>query len=332
MSSAHPAHGAVVDAVVSGHTHYTYNVNVGGVPVIQSGANGNAYGRIDLFYDPKLGGVDHSKTKSYAGVEISATHCPDKAKDYCVVDPTAHTVTYEGETFHNDDTITQLIAKEREAIAPTAGQVLGNATAEVKSNYTDESPLADTLTDLLRQISAADVALMNTGGMRAPLEPGDITYEQFFRVIPFNNHGVVIGPMPASALLKALARSAESCGDFGALMQSGLKVVIQKNCHPASGSVGTDANAKLLHVETLGGKVLFDAAAGSPAAGDDPTLTVATLDFLAAGGSGYSMLQNVPPIRDLGIIREVMKDFLVRAPATFTPAIDGRWAVQRPPG
>jgi hypothetical protein len=136
--------------------------------------------------------------------------------------------------------------------------------------------------------------------------------------------------MKASNLLKALARSAQACGDFGALMQSGLKVEIQKDCAPPSGKVSTDTNAKLMHVETLGGKVLLDAAA-PPTMGDDPILTVATLDFLAAGGSGYSMLKGVPQIKDLGIIREAMKDLLAKAPATFTPVMDGRWAVQKPP-
>jgi hypothetical protein len=39
----------------------------------------------------------------------------------------------------------------------------------------------------------------------------------------------------------------------------------------------------------------------------------------------------VPLIRDLGIVREAMKDFLASAPATFAPVMDGRWAVQKPP-
>lgn len=332
-SSSQPAHGAVVDAVISGHTHFTYNLTVAGVPVIQSGANGKAYGRIDLVYDPGLGGIDRSKTKSYAGVEIFLNKCAEAARDYCTVDSTTQAVMYEGAPFHNDDAIVQLIANERQAIAPLAGQVLGKATAEIKVDRTNESPLADALTDLLRQISTADVALMNTGGIRAPLETGDVTYEELFRVIPFNNRGVVIGPISASALLMALARSAQSCGDFGALMQSGLKVQIEKDCDPPSGHVGTDTNARLTHVETLGGKVLLDTAAGvRPTAGDDPMLTVATLDFLAAGGSGYDMLKGAPQIKDLGIVREAMKDLLANAPATFGPVMDGRWAVHKPPG
>ena len=333
MSASAPPHGAEVDAVISGHTHFTYNLTVGGVPLIQSGANGKAYGRVDLVYDPKLGRVDQSKTKSYAGVETFLNKCSNEAKDYCTVDPTTQTPVYEGAPFQNDDSIVQLIAKERQAIAPLAGQVLGKATGEIKSDYIKESPLADALTDLLRRISAADVALMNTGGIRAPLEPGDVTYEAFYRVIPFNNHGVVVGPMPASRLLRALTRSAQTCGSYGALMQSGLKVQIEKNCDTPSTKGTIDPNARLTHVETLGGRVLLDSASGAqPAPGDDPMLTVATLDFLAAGGSGYDMLVGIPQIKDIGIVRETMKDLLAGSPATFTPDMDGRWAVHNPLG
>jgi len=332
LSSPRPARGAVVDAVVSGHTHFIDEVMVEGVPIIQSGANGKAYGRIDLIFDPRRGGVDPAKTKLYAGVETFQTRCALKAKDYCTVDSATNAVMYEGESFHNDEAIVQLVAMERQAIAPIAGQALGKATGKVDTNSTEESALADALTDILRKISSADVALINTGGIRAPLEPGDVTYEKLFRVFPFNNHGVVIGPMRASVLLSALTRSAQACGDYGALMQSGLKVVLQKDCNPPSGKIGTDPNAKLIRVETLAGRVLLDIATGIPAGGsEDPLLTIATLDFLAAGGSGYVMLGNLPLITDIGIVRETMKDAMVAAPVTFKPEMDGRWAAHKPP-
>ena len=208
MSSSHPAHGAVVDAVISGHTHYTYNLTVAGVPVVQSGANGKGYGRIDLLYDPKLGGVDRSKTKSYEGVGAFLTKCANEARDFCVVDPKTQALMYEGVPFQNDDTIVQLIAKERQQIAPLAGQLLGKTTTEIKVDHIAESPLADTLTDLLRQISMADVALMNTGGIRAPLEPGDVTYEDFFRIIPIPDGGFHSskGAGPVGAIMRRFRR------------------------------------------------------------------------------------------------------------------------------
>jgi 5'-nucleotidase len=323
LLSEPPARGAMVDAVVSGHTHATLNDPVAGVQVIQSGSSGRAYGRIDLVYDPTLRGVDRSKTRAYVGVQPFLGKCAHEASDYCTVDATTHAVMVEGEPFKNDDAIVQLIATERQAIAPLAGLVLGNAMADIKVDRIAESPLANTLTDLLRQVSSADVALINTGGIRAPLAAGEVTYEDFYRVIPFNNHGVVIGPMAASTLLAALTKSAQTCGDYGALMQSGLKVQIEKDCSHASGHF--DPNAKLTRVETLAGKVLLPSTAGG-----DPMLTVATLDFLAAGGSGYDMLKGAPQIKDLGLVREAMKDLLAKAPATFTPVTDGRWAVKPP--
>jgi 2',3'-cyclic-nucleotide 2'-phosphodiesterase (5'-nucleotidase family) len=259
------------------------------------------------------------------------TKCADAARDYCTVDPASHVVSYDGVPFRNDDNIAQLISKERQAIAPLAGQVLGHATAKVTVDRVNESPLADALTDLLRKISSADVALINTGGIRAPLDPGDVTYEALYRVIPFNNHGLIIGPMPASTLLKALTQSALTCGTYGALMQSGLKVQIEKNCDAPSNRDKTDPNARLTHVETLGGKVLLDTAPPLPEAGEDPMLTVVTLDFLAAGGSGYDMFKGIPQIKDIGIVREAMKDALATAPATFAAEIDGRWASRKPP-
>src|SRR5262249_9137954 len=154
--------------------------------------------------------VDPSKTRSYAGVETFPTKCAEGAKDFCRVDATTSAVMYENVSFQNDDVIVQLIVKERQQIAPMAGQVLGKATAKITTDYLNESPLADALTDLLRKITVADVAMINTGGIRAPLEQGNVTYEDFYRVIPFNNHGVVIGPMQTSVLLKALARSAQA--------------------------------------------------------------------------------------------------------------------------
>ena len=116
-------------------------------------------------------------------------------------------------------------------------------------------------------------------------------------------------------------------------MQSGLRVVIERNCAPSSGPVGTDPNAKLLHVETVGGEVLFDSSAALPRPGDpDPTLIVATLDFLATGGDGYTPLQDAPVIQDIGIVRQVMKDFLASNPKTFNPVMDGRWVVKKRQG
>jgi hypothetical protein len=99
-------------------------------------------------------------------------------------------------------------------------------------------------------------------------------------------------------------------------------VTFEKSC--AQPVDGADPKAKLLKVETLSGQVILDAGAGiAPVAGS--TYLVATLDFLAAGGSGYDAFKGVPVIQDLGIVREVMTDYFLATPARFTTRLDERW-------
>jgi 2',3'-cyclic-nucleotide 2'-phosphodiesterase (5'-nucleotidase family) len=159
---------------------------------------------------------------------------------------------------------------------------------------------------------------MNTGGLRNDLPAGAVTYEELFRVIPFANRGYVMGPMPVAQLIRLLNRSIQTCGSYGALMQSGLNVVFSRNCVKS-----TDPDAKLIHVETVDGEVIMDA--GELVSSErNRVFQVATLDFLASGGDGFDFT-NMPLIKDLGIVREALSDALIRSPAHWTGKIDGRW-------
>jgi hypothetical protein len=112
----------------------------------------------------------------------------------------------------------------------------------------------------------------------------------------------------------------QSCGDYGSLMQSGLKVSFIRNCSDKS----VDSSAQLVHVETLSGQVLLDLPSGiSPK--DNQVVDVATLDFLAEGGSGYTDFIGVSKKNDLGVLREVLADSLVKKPVEWTGTTDGRW-------
>jgi 5'-nucleotidase len=180
----------------------------------------------------------------------------------------------------------------------------------------------------LRELSRTDVAFMNTGGLRAPVPAGTFTYERLFKVLPFNNHGLVIGPMGADKLIALLDRSIQTCGAFGALMQSGLKVSFERDCtHPVN---ELDPHARLLTVATVGGETIYDASRGGMVAPAGRSFQVATLDFLAAGGSGFDGFKGTPVLTDIGIVREAMKDYYVAHPITLGTSLDGRWAESLP--
>jgi 5'-nucleotidase len=313
-----------VDVVISGHTHFTYNLNIEGVPMIQSGSGGDHFGRIDLVYNSEKRALDPTKTVSLAGIRMDYTKCDPQAAGFCQVLPSGE-VTYEGVKVVPDTAILQEIKQTRDVIAPMADRVLGHSDKVLSRDRIKESPLADALTDSFRTLSEAEISFLNTGGLRENIPSGNVTYEDLFKVIPFNNRGYVIGPMTVQKIVALLNRSIQTCGSYGALMQSGLKVTYTRNC--AKG--GEDAHAQLIHVETVAGEVLVDSGVivSSETA---RVFKVATLDFLASGGAGYDDFAGTPLVKDLGILREVLTDSLVTNPGHWTGESDGRWIEQQP--
>jgi 2',3'-cyclic-nucleotide 2'-phosphodiesterase (5'-nucleotidase family) len=310
------------DVIIAGHTHFVNDLTVDGIPIVQSGANGRMYGRVDLIFDLKSRQVDRAKTRRMAGIPIDPAACPRESLAFCSADSASGRLAYEGAWMTPDADVEQLISDARKAIAPLADRRMGRAQGPLKPDRTRESNLANALTDVLRALSGAEVAFLNTGGIRTSIDAGDVTYEEFYRVLPFNNRGVLIAPMPIEKLFVLLERSIQTCGLYGALMQSGLRVEFERDCSAPVNQ--TDPKARLLRVETLAGEVLLDRSQGvTPPAGR--TFQVATLDFLHAGGSGFSGFVGVPLVRELGLAREAMVEYFLKTPADFSETLDGRW-------
>ena len=130
--------------------------------------------------------------------------------------------------------------------------------------------------------------------------------------------------MPTTKLLALLQRSIQTCGSYGSLMESGLRLTFSRQCGVGGAHGGVDKNAKLLHVETLSGEVIYDESAGTPAP-SERSFQVATFDFLADGGAGYDGFKGNPLLHDFGIAREIITDVLLAQPAHWDGNIDGRW-------
>lgn len=341
----------LVDAVISGHTHFYYNEKFDGVPAIQSGSGGASFGRIDLVWDAEKKTLVPSKTRAAAGVRIYEKECDATvgkyfSEDFCVVQ--GNQVKYEGVAFTPNKKVEKLIQAARAKIRPLAEQHLGHAHVEITRDRIRESPLANALTEAFRDASVDKmqelekkqkvtrkeaqrpvVAAINTGGIRDSLKAGDITYEKLFKVIPFSNHAVMVGPMSVEKLVLLMDRSIKTCGSYGALMQSGLRVQFRRDCSHAEETDGKDPNAKLIKIETVDGKLIFDEKDGIAA--DAPShLTVATLDFLSVGGSGFTEFKGETVFDDLGLLRNLLVDKFKKTPADLKGDIDGRWKNELP--
>ncbi len=157
-------------------------------------------------------------------------------------------------------------------------EVFGKAGRPIDHLRTQESPLGDIYTDAVRSATHADVALLNSGGIRANLEQGPITYGEIFRTLPFDNSLVVL--TVSGAELRMILEIAES-GSRGFPPVSGLSL---KLIDPDSDAPSQDLNGdkktepweidRLLEVRMEDGSLLDD----------QKQYKLATLDFLASGG------------------------------------------------
>ena len=80
-----------------------------------------------------------------------------------------------------------------------------------------ETNLGDFSADALRVMSESDISFVNGGGLRAPMESGDITFNDIFSVFPFNNQIVtaeVSGQILIDFLEMAMMNYPEEDGMF----------------------------------------------------------------------------------------------------------------------
>src|SRR5881296_9669 len=136
----------------------------------------------------------------------------------------------------------------------------------------DEYGLGRLIADAQRNVGKADVAIVNNGGIRADVAAGLATYGDLYRVEPFQNRLMrlaVSGKVLKQALEHALT------GDGPDAHVAGIVVWYDS---------GKPAGRRLKNARLGNGKDVDDGR----------TYTLAVSDFLAAGGSGYTMLVGAP--------------------------------------
>jgi len=313
-----------VDAVIGGHTHQVNRVVRDGVFAIQSGSYGDAFGRIDLFIDLATKKVIKKKTRAAAGALLLSSECDKKISSFCAL-PTDSNLTYENEVVTESPAALEKIAAAEEEIRPMVGKVLGTAKSPIRKNRDSESPLLNFLTDTFRKASGADIAMINTGGVRTDIEAGVFTYEKMFQISPFNNRAVILAPMKVSTLQKIMNRSARTCGKSGAVLASGLRVVYRRGDCKKPDQDGADPTGGVVTMALNDGTMLYDARDPADIKIYEKDLRVATLDFFEAGGSGYIFFSEAPREADLGIFRELIVDELAKNPGMISAEIDGRF-------
>jgi 5'-nucleotidase/UDP-sugar diphosphatase len=240
-----------LDLIVGGHSHTKVEKPeyMGDTAIVQAYQYGEYLGRVDCrFENGKL------EVTKYELVPITAELPYDPGVSEVVV-------SYQG----------QLAAEFEKVIATTNVELSYEAGRSAETNF------GDLLADVMREVSGADAALTNGGGMRANIPAGEVTVGDILTALPFGNTVVTL-EMTGSTLKEALDHCArDEFGGGGFLQVSGLSYTVVP---------GEGAEEILVNGEPL------DLA---------KTYNIATNDFVAVGGDGYEMFTELEPY-DTGVV------------------------------
>ncbi|MFE7838232.1 bifunctional metallophosphatase/5'-nucleotidase [Streptomyces sp. NPDC057474] len=254
-----------VDAVVTGHTHAAYactiNDPAGKPRMVTSAASfGRLYTDTTLTYDRQTNDISRTAVKSANHV---VTRTVAKAAD-----------------------MTALISRWNTLAAPIGNRTIGYITGDV-ANVGTETPMGDLIADAQYWYGKTldpevDLALMNPGGVRAPLTyaakgtegDGVVTYAEGFTVQPFSNT-VNLQSFTGAQIISILKEQV-----------SGSNTAAPKVLLPSSGLTYTLDLTKTGADRIAADTVKLNGAAIDPAA----TYRVATNSFLAGGGDGFPTL------------------------------------------
>lgn len=70
---------------------------------------------------------------------------------------------------------------------PELGKVMGSVEKPLPHRWKGESLMANVVTDAMREAAKSDLAYVNSGAVQAGLEPGEITLDDIFEVLPWEN-------------------------------------------------------------------------------------------------------------------------------------------------
>ncbi|MGW4087543.1 bifunctional metallophosphatase/5'-nucleotidase [Streptomyces sp. NPDC004822] len=296
-----------VDALVTGHTHNAYVCTIpdpSGKPRMVTSASsfGRLYTDTTLTYDRHTGDIARTSVKSANHV---VSRDVTKAAD-----------------------MTALISKWNTLAAPIGNRPIGYISGDIVKDGT-ESPLGDLIADAQLAYGkeldpATDLALMNPGGIRAPLTyaasgaegDGVVTYAEGFTVQPFSNT-VNLQTLTGAQLVQVLKEQV-----------SGSNEAAPKILQISAGLTYTLDLTKSGADRVVTDSIKLNGAAIDPAA----TYRVAMNNFLAGGGDGFTTLgQGTDPLvgtDDLTVLQKYLTDNSTPSSPIAPPAADRITVVQ----
>jgi 5'-nucleotidase / UDP-sugar diphosphatase len=265
-------------AIIGGHDQILFDpVKIAaGVPVYQAYEKGRYLGRLELSINPRT---------RKAVIERS---------NYIPITP----------DIKQDAEVATILDSYNDRLNATFKEVVGESLVFLdgergRIRY-EETNLGNLATDIMRDYTRSDVALLNAGSLRSSLDKGPVTIEDIFKVMPYPNE-ILETKLTGAEILEVLTRSvrgAREDEDGGFLHVSGIKFTIQD-------------------------KEVADVMVGNSSLDPEKIYTVSMTDFMYAGGDGYKIFIGKPAIKTGLPLRELLVE-TIRKQGKVEAKIEGR--------
>lgn len=269
-----------IDLFVDGHSHSVLSGDnyVNGTLIVSAGEYMQNIGVVDILV--KDGEVASEDAFLIASSDVLDPANSALAKQYGIVD------------VPDDPELAAYIESVNEAIEARFGEVVATIPTDLDGERehvrTRKTNLSAIVCDAITAETGADFTIVNGGGIRASLSAGDVTLGEVNAVLPFTNI-VTVCEITGDEVYQALEHGYSMLPETnGAFSQTDLQVVYSES-KPA----GERIDEVLLDGEPIDRNAVY---------------TVATNDFMAAGGDGYTMFGRV--LQEGRVLNEVFADYL----------------------
>ena len=269
-----------IDLFVDGHSHSVLSGDnyVNGTLIVSAGEYMQNIGVVDILV--KDGEVASEDAFLIASSDVLDPANSALAKQYGIVD------------VPDDPEVAAYIESVNEAIEARFGEVVATIPTDLDGERdhvrTRKTNLSAIVCDAITAETGADFTIVNGGGIRASLSAGDVTLGEVNAVLPFTNI-VTVCEITGDEVYQALEHGYSMLPETnGAFSQTDLQVVYSES-KPA----GERIDEVLLDGEPIDRNAVY---------------TVATNDFMAVGGDGYTMFGRV--LQEGRVLNEVFADYL----------------------
>lgn len=264
-----------VDAIISAHTHMPVSGKVNEIPVVQGNKNGRAYVKLEVAFNTKTNKV--------------------------VIEPAFIDLSAAVKTLPEDEAGKAIASKYEEASKAKLDEVVGTTDKDLTHDrFNGPSLLGEWVTEVMAKTANSQIAITNGGGLRCPVEKGNITVGKLYELMPFDNTLFTM-ELKGSDLKRVIENGIDN-KTIGWVAISGVKVKYDLK-------------------QPMGDRIYEMTLKDGSKVDMNKYYTVVTNDFMATGGDNYDFkgAKNLKdtnlPIRDALIndLRQVKNLSVVKA-------------------